>query len=188
MWPLSIMRFAVPGLEHFKLREHARIPDRHCHRFEMGGRIDEHVRAHVEAAHIQAADVGLELEHVPHALGRQPERGSWSRLLRVLLARNEARPRARGEVDEDVGPAVTDPLHHFAIERELHARAGGLRVAHMDVNNGGPGFGGVDRGLGNLWRGHGHSGVSTGRVRRARHRTRDHDLALHAFLQPDVRE
>ena len=60
----------MAGLEHFQLRQHAGIADRDRHGLEMRGRVDEDVRAHVQAAHVEAADVGLELDDVADAFGR----------------------------------------------------------------------------------------------------------------------
>jgi len=46
----------VAGLEHFELGQHARVANRDRHDLEMLRRIDEYARAHVEAAHVEAAD------------------------------------------------------------------------------------------------------------------------------------
>ncbi len=169
----------VPGLEDLELGQHTRVADRDRHRLEMGRRVDEDVRPHVHAAHVETADVGLELDHMAHPLGRGLDGGSRPRLLRVLIARHEARPWAGGEVDQHVAAALADPVHHLAIERAVHARAGGLRIAHMNVDDGCAGLGGVDGGLGDLCRRHGDRRVAGRRVRRARDRARDHHLALH---------
>ena len=49
----------------------------------------------------------------------------------------------------------------------------------MDVHDGGPGLGGIDRRLRDLLRRHRHGRISAGRVRRSRDGARDHDFALH---------
>ena len=58
----------MAGLEHFELRHHAGILDAERHRLQMLRRVDEHPVAHVEAAHVEAANVGLDFDDVPHTL------------------------------------------------------------------------------------------------------------------------
>ncbi len=86
------------------------------------------------------------------------------------LVVRKPRARAGGEVDEHVGAARPDALDHLAIERVVHARLGGLRIAHVDVHDGRAGLGGIDRGAGDLFRRHRHRRVAAGRVGRAGHR------------------
>ena len=64
----------MAGLEHFELGRHAGVLDRQRHRLEMRGRVDEHPIAHVEAAHVEAADIRFELDHVAHAVGGSAQR------------------------------------------------------------------------------------------------------------------
>ena len=155
------------------------------HGLQMRGRVDEHPVAHVEAAHVEAADVGLELDHMAHPVFRRPQRAVGAGFRRVVVVVLEACARAGREVDQHVGAACPDALHHFAIERAVHARLGGLGIAHMNVHDGGAGLGGVDRGVRDLLRRHRHGRVAAGRVGRAGDRARDHDLALHiASLRP----
>ena len=57
----------------------------------------------------------------------------------------EAPAGAGGQVDDDVGAARADAVDHLGVERALHARQPGLRVAHMDMHDRGAGLGGIDR-------------------------------------------
>ena len=96
----------------------------------------------------------------------------------------EARAGTGGEVDQDVGAARADALDHLAVERAVHAGLGGLGVAHMNVDDGGAGLGGVDAGMGDLLRRHRHGRVLARRVGRAGHGARDDHLALHGRPSP----
>src|SRR5258708_37934864 len=98
----------MAGLDNFQLRQHAGIADRDRHGFEMRGRIDEDVRAHIHAAHIEAADVGLERDDMADAFGRWLDGGARAGFLRVVLTREQARPRTGGAIDEDVAAASTE--------------------------------------------------------------------------------
>lgn len=95
----------VAGLEHFELGRDTGIADRHGHRLEMGGRVDEDLAAHVHAAHVEAADFGLELDHMAYARGRQRQRAAGRGLERIVGARDEARAGPCGEIDQHVDAA-----------------------------------------------------------------------------------
>jgi len=172
----------MAGLEHFQFGHHVGIADRDGHGFQMRRRIDEDGRTHVHAAHIEAADFGLERDNMLHALGRRSHRRARAGLLRVIGGRHEARSRPGGEIDDDVAAAAFDPVDDFSIERDVHAGPRRLGIAHVDVNDRRARLGGIDRGLGDLLGSHGHSRVPAWRVRRARHRARDHHHALHTAL------
>ena len=58
----------MAGLEHFKFGHDAGVFNRRGHALEMLGRVDEHPVAHVQAAHVEAANVGFELDHVTHTV------------------------------------------------------------------------------------------------------------------------
>ena len=103
------------------------------------------MRAHVEAAHIEAADVRLELDDVMHALTRVFQGGSRAGLFRILAAGHESRSRPGGQVDENPASTPPDAVHDLAVERELHARSGGLGIAHVDMDNGCSRLGSVER-------------------------------------------
>jgi hypothetical protein len=76
----------------------------------------------------------------------------------------ETRARPGGEIDQHISAAASDPLDDFAVERAVHARLGGFRIAHMDVHDGRAGFGGIDRRLGDLLRRHRHGCIASRRV------------------------
>src|SRR5712691_5004186 len=169
----------MTGLEHLQFRQHAGVADRDRHGLEVRRRVDEDVRAHVHAAHVEAADVRFELDDVAHAFGWRLDGGARSRLLRVLVARHEARAGAGGEVDQHIAAASPDAVDHVPVEGRVHAGPGGLRVAHVDMDDGRAGVGSVDRRLRDLRGRHRNRGVAAGGVRRPGDRARDHDLALH---------
>jgi len=160
----------MAGLEHFQLWQHAGIADRDRHGFEMRGRIDEDMRAHIHAAHIEAADVGLERDDMADAFGRWLDGRARPGFLRVVLTRHEARARPSGEVDEDVAAASPDPVHDLFVEGRIHAGPRGLGIAHVDVNDCRARLGRIDGGLRDLLGGHRHRRVAAGGVRRAGHR------------------
>src|SRR5262249_53241004 len=138
--------------------------------------------AHIHAAHIEAADVGLERDDVADAFGRWFDGRARPGFLRVVLVRHEARPRPGGEVDEDVAAACPDPVHDLFVEGRIHAGPRGLGIAYVDVNDGGARLGRIKGGLRDLRGRPGHGGVAAGRICRAGHRARDHDFALHTRL------
>ena len=170
----------MAGLEHFEFGRDAGLADFHRHGFEMGRRVDEYLAAHVHAAHVEAADFRLELDHVAHARGRQRQRAAGRGFQRLVGAGDKARAGAGGEIDQRVGAACADALHHLAVERSVHARLRRLRVAHVDVDDGRARLGGVDRGGGDLGRRHRDGRIAARRIRRAGHRASDHHLTLHS--------
>src|SRR6185312_10253511 len=126
----------MAGLEYFEFRHDAGIADRQRHRFEVRRRVDEDVRPHIHAAHVEAADVGLESDHMPDALGWTLDGRARPGLLWVLVARHEACARPGGQVDEDVAAAAANAIHDLLVEGRVHAWSRSLRIAHMDVNDG----------------------------------------------------
>ena len=86
-----------------------------------------------------------QLDDVTDTIFWTPQSAGGTGLGRVLRIVLEARARAGGQVDQDVGPARADALDHLAIESTVHARLGGLRVANVDVDDGGAGLGSLDR-------------------------------------------
>src|SRR5580693_6429048 len=73
----------MPRLEHFELGHHAGILDRLGHRLQVLWRVDEDAVAHVEAAHVEATNVRLELDHVAHAVFRRSEHAVGAGFCRV---------------------------------------------------------------------------------------------------------
>ncbi len=122
---------------------------------------------------------GLQLDDMLHALGGRPHRRGRVGHHRVVAAGHEPRAGTGGQVDHDVGAAVANPLHDFPIMGKFHRRTGGLRVAHMDMDDGGAGLGGGNAGFGDFFRRHRHGGVLAGRVGRAGEGAGDHHFAGH---------
>jgi hypothetical protein len=169
----------MAGLEHFQLGRHAGGRDRGRHRLQVLWRVDEDAVAHVEAAHVETANVGLELDHVAHPVFRRPEHAVGAGFCRIVVVVRKPRAGPGGEVDQHVGAPCPDALDHLAIKRIVHARLGGLRIAHVDVHDGSTCLGGIDRRTGDLLRRHRHGRVAAGRVGRAGHGAGDDDFALH---------
>jgi hypothetical protein len=67
---------AVSGLEHFELRQHAGIADRDRHDLQMRGGVDEDAGAHIEAAHVKAADFRAKLHDMLDTFLRPLEIGA----------------------------------------------------------------------------------------------------------------
>ena len=108
--------------------------------------------------------------HMAHAVFGGFEHAVGARLRGVVVIVREARARPGGEVDEHIITARPDALHHLVVKGKIHARLGGLRIAHVDVHDGRTRLGGIDRRPGDLFRRHRHRRVAAGRVGRAGHR------------------
>ena len=67
-------------------------------------------------------------------------------------AEHEVAAHARGEVEDDVDVGRAHPLDDLAVERRVARALAGLRVADVDVRDGGAGARGLDRGVGDLAR------------------------------------
>jgi hypothetical protein len=173
----------MAGLEHFKFGHDAGLFDRHGHALQMLRRIDEHPVAHVEAAHVEAANVGLDLDHVTHAVRGRFEHAVRTGFRGVAVVGRETGARPGGEVDQHIAAACSDPLDGFAVQRAVHARLGGFRIAYMNMHDGGAGLGGINRRSGDLRGRDRDGGIAARRIGGAGHRARDHHLALHAFTR-----
>ena len=73
-------------------------------------------------------------------LFRRKQRGSRRRHLGIVVARNEAPTRAGGQIDDQLGIDGTDEFDDLPVQLDFHRRAAGLRMAHMNVNDGGAGL------------------------------------------------
>ena len=101
------------------------------------------------------------------------------RIFEAVVADDDVAAHAAGQVDDDIDLAFTDALDYFAVVLRLHAEPAGLRLAHVNVNDGCACFGRFDRRRGDLLRRHramralGHLGVIAG------HGTADDDVVVH---------
>ena len=108
---------------------------------------------------------------------------------RVVLARHETAARAGREVDDQVGILVADALDHLAIMRKLHARPP-VRMADMDMGDGGADLGRLQRRIGDLLRRARQRGILLHRGEIAGHRDREDRLlgfAGHVRFVPYLR-
>jgi hypothetical protein len=140
----------------------------------MARRIGEDHLAHVHAAHVEAADIRPQRQDVADTVSRPAEGRAGAGLARIVGPGLEAPAGAGGEVDDDLDPAVADVLDHLAIMGQLHAGLPGLGVAHVDMDHGGAGLGGVDGRAGDGLRRHRDGRVLARRIRTSRHRAADH--------------
>ncbi|MNC34709.1 hypothetical protein D3C75_831610 [compost metagenome] len=93
---------------------------------------------------------------------------------------------ARGKVDDDVHVGFTDAFHDFAIQRHVTAEAAGLRVAHVAVDYGGAGFGGLYGRLGDLLGGDWNKVAFRGGVAGAGEGAGDDDVVVHGGVPCNV--
>jgi len=162
----------MAGLEHFKFGYHAGVLNRRGHYLQVLGRVDKHAVSHVEANHVEGANVGLKYHDMTHALFGGLENTFGPRFRRVSIVMRKMSTRSGGEVDEDIGAACSDSLNDLAVKRSVHTRLSGLRITHMDVHDGGTRLGRVDRRVGDLLGRYWHCWIAASRVGRASHRMR----------------
>src|SRR3546814_7661319 len=89
-------------------------------------------------------------------------------------------------VQHHIGARGPDVVDHLGIERGIARRPAALRIAHVDMHDGGAGGGRLDAGVGDLARRHRHLVGAPGGVARAGHGAGDEDLAarLHYHGRP----
>src|SRR6202035_1448086 len=115
-------------------------------------RVDYRPSAKPLRVEIERADLRSELDDVSGADFRRREYRARSRLGRLVVARDETAARARRQVDDQVGIAAANTLDHLAIVFELHAGPPAVRLAHVDVADGGTCLCRTDAGLRDLLR------------------------------------
>src|SRR5690606_6894153 len=115
----------APEVEHFELRLDAGGGDPVGHLGDMAGRVEEDMRAEIEAADVEAADFRLQRLDMRDARRRPRDRRTGAELARLLRAKHDARPRPGGEVDDDVAARLADAVDDLGIERVVHARRAG---------------------------------------------------------------
>jgi hypothetical protein len=94
-------------------------------------------------------------------------------------AEHQVAAHAGGEVEHDIDIGRADALGDLA-EQVAPARGGpGLGIAHMAMDDGGPGFGGIDGGGGDIPRGHRHMVRAPDRGAGAGDGAGDEDVAVH---------
>ncbi len=105
--------------------------------------------------------------------------GRVERQRRFDSAEHEIAAHAGGEVDHDVGARRADALDDLPVQRRIAAALARLRVPDVNVRDRSPGLGRLDRGRGDLLRGHRHAIAPAGSVADAGDGAGDEDLPVH---------
>ena len=145
----------VADLEALELGLDARLRDAGRHLAEHRRRRDVTPGAKVQRAAVQRADLRLEELHVlqpqvrVHHVVVWPDGGDVAvRVLRGLVEHVAAHPA--GDVDHDVGLGLADALDDLGVVVELAARRPRVRLADVEVGDGGAGITSLDAGVGDL--------------------------------------
>ena len=157
----------VAGVEDLELGQRARRVHARGHHLDAARRVDHGTAAEPLRVEVEGADLGLELDHMLGANLRRGQHRARPGLGRLVVAGDEAAAGAGGEIDDEVGIAATDALHHLAVVFELHAGLAGVGLAHVDMADGGPCLGGTDAGVGDFLRRDGQVGIVRARRERA---------------------
>ena len=81
------------------------------------------------------------------------QRGTRTTDAGVHLTGRESRTLTGGQVDQYLAARITNTFNHFAKQGRVAGAHTGYRVAHMDMNNCGPRFCGVDAVVCDMFRG-----------------------------------
>ena len=176
----------MAGVEDLQLRLHPGGDDVLRHGLDMAGHIDQRHLAEVERAHVEAANLRLQGQNMPHALLRAAQVGSRTMGGRSIINRIKARARAGRQVDDDLAGAGADALHHLGVEIQRHAGLAGLGIAHMDMHDRRPGVGRINAGLGDFFRGDGNRRIFEGGVVSAGDGAGEDRFGVHASLLRSV--
>src|SRR5207237_3132532 len=177
----------VTKLEAFKLRLNAEFLDAACRRPQYRRRADvgEVAVAIVERPAVERANLGEQLLDVRQPFQRSNQVGAFAGLERIRVADDKVAAHAGAEVDDDVDIAAPDPLDHLAVPVGMPAALAGLRIADVDVGDGGAGPGRLDDGVGDLPGRDRDGRVLADRVARAGDRAGHDDLRLQTeFTSP----
>ena len=140
----------VAGVEDLELGPHAEVPDPLRHRPQHRGGVDHDVVAaggEVHRAAVERADLRAQLldVHEPVARRRSCPSRRRRRERRVGAAEHEVAAHAGGQVEHDVDVGRAHALDDLAVQRRIARALAGLRVADVDVGDGGAGARGLDR-------------------------------------------
>src|SRR5579863_2849523 len=186
----------VPRVEHLQFRLHLQIAQntRTLAHVVGGGDVGAIAVAEVEGTAIERGDVRAvqalraQLDDVPHALFLGDEVGAGGgRVGEAALADADVTAHAAGEVDQNVHLAVTDVPDDFAVVARGHAEFAAVRIAHVNVYDGGPGARRRDGGGGNLLRGNGAVGALGDLGVVASDGAGDDDIGVHRGSSPRAR-
>ena len=86
------------------------------------------------------------------AVFRADQRGAGTGDLRIVQIGDETSARPGGEVEDDVGVLGADAIDDVTVVVDLHGRAAGLGIAHVDMHDGRARFRRAETGVGNLFR------------------------------------
>src|SRR3569833_598939 len=72
------------------------------------------------------------------------------RVFQAVVAHTNVATHTAGEVDDHVDLALADTLHDLPIEPRLHTEGPSLRIAYVDMDDGGASLGRLNGGIGDL--------------------------------------
>ncbi len=174
----------VAGIENLQLCLHAQFGNVLGASAQLlrGRDVDRVAIAEIERAAVERANLGQQLFDVGQAGQRPDQIGAGAELhWGFIWADFQIAAHAGSEVDDDVDVGFANTLHDLAIQRHVTAELAGLWVAHMAVDYSGPGFGSLDGGGGDLFRGDGHPLALAGGVARAGERAGNDDVVVHGL-------
>ena len=178
----------IAGVENLELRFDAEVAQDGGAAAQIVGRGDVGAVAvaEVEAAAVERGDVGAvesllaQLDDVAHALLLADEVGArGGSILEPVLADADVAAHAAGEVDDDIDAAFADALDDLAIVAGGHAEGPRLRIAHVNVDDGGAGARRRECRIGDLRRADGAVGIAGDLGIIPGDRTRDDDVGIH---------
>ncbi len=142
----------MAGVEGLDFRAHAEIGHLLRHRPQHGGRVGHDVvaEAEVHRAAIERADFRQAFGDMGRrARSRRPCRCPCAiqRQRAFDIAENQVAAHAGRQVQHDIDVGGADAVGDFLVEVVAAARGTGFGIADMAVDDGGPGLGGVDRGI-----------------------------------------
>ena len=177
----------VAGVEHLQLGTDTELLHLPGHRAQHARRVDHDVvaaRGEVHRPAVEGADLRLQGTDVVEAFGRAGHVGAGGRHRQrcLVAAEHEVASHAGGQVDHDVDVGVADPFDDLGVELGGAGADAGLGIAHVDVDDGRTGAGGVERRGGDLGRGHRHVRALRRRVAGAGDRTGDEGVPVHGVI------
>ena len=117
--------------------------------------------------------MGQALDRADHVAGR-------SLLGRIGIGDLQIAAHASGQIDDDVGAAIADAVHHFAVELDPTAGLTAAGLSHMHMGDGRASLGSLDGGFGDFLRANRNGRVLADRVAGASDCTGDDYFSVHS--------